>query len=56
MQTPERRIYLQYRALRRSHFTYEYGVGRLWLALARQWERPVQEIKAIVRRKGLPPE
>lgn len=48
-QTPEIRIRLQYKALRRSKFTYEHGKGRLFLSLARQWKRPVQEIKKIVR-------
>lgn len=48
-QTPEIRIRLQYRARRRSRWTYEYGRGSLFLSLARQWKRPVQEIKKIVK-------
>lgn len=57
-QTPENRIYLHYRSLRlwRGKFAYEFGVGAMWLHLARRWKRPVQEIKAIVKRKGQPAE
>lgn len=46
-QTPEIRIRKQYKKLRRSYWTYEYGIGAMWLTLARQWKRPVQEIKRI---------
>jgi hypothetical protein len=50
-QTPEDRIRLQYKALRRSRATYEFGTGWMWLRLARQWKRPVQEIKQVVGKK-----
>lgn len=53
-QTPEARIRLQYQALRRREsgkwgLVHERGVGAMWLLLARQWRRPVQEIKRICR-------
>jgi hypothetical protein len=48
-QTPEIRIRLQFRARRRSSWVHENGIGWLYLALARQWKRPVQEIKRIVK-------
>jgi hypothetical protein len=48
-QTPEIRIRLHYRAIRRSSWAHEYGKGALFLHLARRWKRPVQEIKAIIR-------
>lgn len=50
-QTPEDRIRLQYKALRRSRATGEFGTGWMWLRLARQWKRPVQEIKQVVGKK-----
>lgn len=46
-QTPETRIRLQYKGMRRRHVVHEWGVGWMWLQLARQWKRPVQEIKRI---------
>lgn len=54
-QTPEIRIRLQYKAMRRTSWVHEWGVGSLWLALARQWKRPVQEIKRIVHGPGWDP-
>lgn len=48
-QTPEIRIRLQYRAHRRSSWVYEHGRASLFLSLARQWKRPIREIKLIVR-------
>lgn len=52
-QTPEIRIRLQYKAMRRSRFAYEYGVGALRLSLARQWKRPVREIKKIIKGESI---
>ena len=46
-QTPEARIRLQYKAIRHSSFAHEHGTGPMWLSLAQQWKRPVQEIKRI---------
>lgn len=51
-QGPEGRIRSQYQAMRRSSLWHEHGVGHLWLSLARQWKRPVQEIKRIVRSRS----
>lgn len=45
-QTPEDRIRAQYRAEKR-YVTPNGGLPRLWMRLARQWKRPVKEIKAI---------
>jgi len=50
-QTPEDRIRLQYKSLRRSGAIGEFGTGWMWLRLARQWKRPVQEIKRVVGKK-----
>lgn len=51
--TPEEatcdRIRRDYKSLRKGDFANEYGVGALWLNLARRWKRPVQEIKRICR-------
>lgn len=54
-QTPEIRIRLQYRAMRRSSFVREFGVSSMWMALARQWKRPVREIKRLVHGPGWDP-
>ncbi len=48
-QTPEIRIRLQFKAHRRSPWVREYGIGSLYLRLARQWKRPIKEIKRIVK-------
>lgn len=50
-QTPEDRIRLQHKAMRRGRFVSEYGVSAMWMSLARQWKRPIQEIKRIVKNK-----
>ena len=55
-QTPEKRIFLQYQANRRSSYVYDYGIGALRLRLARQWKRSCQEIKAIIARNPEPKE
>lgn len=54
VQTPEKRIYLQYQAMRHTHWCNFQGIGQFRLRLARQWKRSCQEIKAIVARKGEP--
>lgn len=46
-QTPEIRIRLQYKVLRRSYWRREWGASWMWMILARRWRRPVQEIKRI---------
>ena len=46
-QTPEIRIRLEYKAIRRTSFVHEHGTGPMWLSLAQKWKRPVQEIKRI---------
>lgn len=51
-QTPEDRIRRQYKAARKRIDPRLESVGPLWLQIARQWKRPVQEIKRIV--KGRP--
>lgn len=48
-QGPEARIRAHYRAMRHGYFVHEYGVGAMWLNLARRWRRPVQEIKRICK-------
>jgi hypothetical protein len=53
-QTPEKRIYLQYQAMRRRRWSDFRGISQYRLRLARQWKRSCQEIKAIVARKGEP--
>lgn len=53
-QTPEDRIRRQYKAHRHSSWTHEYGLGWLFLNLARQWKRPIREIKLIVGRTKPP--
>jgi hypothetical protein len=55
-QTPEKRIYLEYRARRHGEFVHDYGIGALRLSLARKWKRSCQEIRAIIARKGEPKE
>lgn len=49
-QTPEDRIRRQYRAKRRTIHLNDYPVSWLWMGLARQWKRPIREIKRIVKR------
>lgn len=48
-QTPEIRIRLHYRALKKRWDFGHYNKGQMFLWLAHQWRRPVQEIKRIVR-------
>lgn len=55
MQTAEDRIRLQFRAHRRTSWTHERGINALYLALAKQWKRPVHEIKRIIRGPGWDP-
>jgi hypothetical protein len=48
--TEEQRIRKQYRALRRQWGKWDYrdyDFSLHWLNMARQWKRPVQEIKRI---------
>jgi hypothetical protein len=48
-QTPEIRIRLHYRAIKRRWGRDLGSKGRMFMHLARWWKRPVQEIKKIVR-------
>lgn len=43
------RIRRQYQAERRTSWTHKHGTGQMWLGLARQWKRPIREIKHICR-------
>lgn len=43
--TIEDRVRKQRKALR--NYAHAHGVANMWLMLARQWGRPVQEIKRI---------
>jgi len=54
-QTSEDRIKRQYKALRKDPYANEYGVSWMWMRLARQWKRPVQEIKKICHAPGWDP-
>jgi hypothetical protein len=48
-QTPEIRIRLHYRAIKRRWGRDLGSKGQMFMHLARWWKRPVQEIKKIVR-------
>ena len=48
-QTPEIRIRLHYRALKRRWDFGRYTKAQLFLSLARRWKRPIRDIKKIVR-------
>lgn len=49
-QTPEDRIRAQYRGAKKRIDYRRDGLPTLWLRLARQWKRPVREIKQICGR------
>lgn len=55
MQTTEDRIRRHYRSLKKSGvccgWSY-HSMGEVFMVLARRWERPIVEIKAIVNYKG----
>lgn len=49
MQTPERRMYLMWRGMRRKgRFRYEFGGQSPWMQIARAFRRPVREVREIV--------
>lgn len=45
-QTPETRIRAQYLALKAAYYADD-NLAELWMRLARQWKRPIREIKLI---------
>ena len=46
---PEDRIRRQFRASKGGYYREGFPISALWLRLARQWRRPIREIKAIVK-------
>ena len=48
-QTPERRMYLYYRRLKRSgRFRYDDFGQSPWLHIARRFRKPIREVREIV--------
>ena len=48
MQTSEDRIRRQFKSLKKLYYSEDESISAVWVRLARQWNRPIREIKEIV--------
>jgi hypothetical protein len=46
--TKEDRIFAHYKSLKNNRDVRRYGVSIMWMTLARKWQMPIREIKALI--------